>query len=140
MVEIKPVLRPRAKRTDPEDTQYGVYWYLDEIASYEKGSYVKNFFRERFNTLRSNDSIVKIMIPKEDYEKHFAPNVNTSQVYADYTYPPEGGRRAWLKERLKEQNPEPRTLQSVKAGSIQSNDAGTNKADLVGWGKDGRKG
>ena len=141
MPEITPVLRPRAKRSDPEGTTYGVWFYLDEIATYdEKNSKIKNFFKERFNTLRPNDSIVKITITKEDYEQYFAPNVGTSEVYADYTVKPEGGRRAWLKERLREQGPEPKTLQSVKAEAIRSNDQGTERGSLVGFGADGRKG
>lgn len=141
MVEITPVLRPRAKRDDPDDTMYGVWFYLDEIAAYdEKGSKLKNFFKERFNTLRPNDSIVRIEISKEDYERYFAPNVGTSQVYADYTVKPPQGRRVWLKERLQEQSPEPKTLQSVKKEAIRSNDAGTEKGSLVGWGVDGRRG
>lgn len=141
MVEICPVLRPRVKQDDPEDKTYGVWFYLDEIASYdEKNSKVKNFFKERFNTLRPNDGIVQIFISKGDYEQYFAPNVGTSQVYADYTVKPPGGRRQWLKQKLEEQKPEPKTLQSVKSGAIATNDAGTEKASLVGWGVDGRKG
>lgn len=141
MVEITPVLRPKARRDDPPDTEYGVWFYHDEIANYdEKNSKIKNFFKERFNTLRPNDAIVKIMITKEDYEMYFAPNVGTSQVYADYTVKPEEGRRAWLRAKLKEQQPELRTLQEIKAESIRSNDANTDKSTLVGWGVDGRKG
>ena len=139
MVEISPVLRPRAKQPDPADTEYGVWFYLDEIANYdEKNSKIKNFFKERFNTLRGNDYIVQIVMTKADYETYFAPNVGTSQVYADYTVKPEGGRRAWLKKRLEEQDPEARTLQEVKAAAIRKNDDGTEKTNLVGWGKDGR--
>lgn len=143
MPEICPVLRPRNNPNDAPNTKYGVWFYQDEIATYSTeggGNKMKNWFRERFNTLRAEDYIVQIYMTKEDYDAHFAPNVGNSQVYAEYTVKPEGGRRAWLKERLKEQDPEPKTLRSVKEGAIRSNDAGTQKASMVGWGVDGRKG
>ena len=141
MPEIAPVLRPRVNQQDPRDKPYGVWFYHDEIANYEeKGSKLKNFFKERFNTLRPTDGVVQVMISKEDYERYFAPNVGTSQVYAEYTVKPPDGRRAWLKQRLEEQRPEMKTLQSVKAGAIERNDAGTERGSLVGFGVDGRKG